>query len=731
MANFANLKAAINAVIKQNGQGEITGEVMNQVLTAMVNSLGSNYQFAGVATPSTNPGTPDQNVFYIATQAGTYTNFSAIVLQAGISILLWDGSWSSETFFTVDDVPTVGSNNLVKSGGVKSYVDNHVGNLSSVFAFLLNKYNTIRWQEGYYLKLAKKFAWQAGWNGALITIPSDCNFISLDIDCSGGATGTFLEDSNGNTLKMWASEFINETIKLSDYPTAYQLRISSRASYDNYLAFITNDSLNNIIIPLVNNGVSYEDSKMANVITTLFNQFADLEVYDAKSYWNDNKQTIDKTSWNAYLVDIPNGCKAIGLNIDCSGGATCSFLEDSEGNTLKMWKTKIIKENIDLSEFPTATKLRFCAKTSYDNAIVFATESVLVNLISVIWERLYNEKLKISVTNWVEGETYDVNKDIISNKNWKRLQIDDFKGVQKISISGVDSTAWQHYSFLLAEDGTTLKSWNSTTINEIIVLSDYPTAKKLLLSSRIAATPTVVMQYDKTLADMYSEFITYKNDLEPTLKGLSNYRMGCVCPIKIKSTDNVLFCGDSITYGQGAGPANIWVNRFCTAVGCSKNNVAVAGAEFSNGQILQQIKSVTLSDYTYIVIAAGINDTNRGRTKSAIETAIANIASYIEGQNFTGHVLWITPANEYRPKDPRSIYTVEQVRRFIYDKAASYGKYYLLDGGGIPYSNLIGDPSNDLLVPYQRDGETIDGLHPNSMGHLMYANYVLTHCANL
>lgn len=118
MANFANLKAAINAVIKANGQREITGEVMNQVLTAMVNSLGSNYQFAGVATPSTNPGTPDQNVFYMATQAGTYTNFSAIVLQDGISILLWDGSWSSETFFTVDSVPTSGSNNFITSGAV-------------------------------------------------------------------------------------------------------------------------------------------------------------------------------------------------------------------------------------------------------------------------------------------------------------------------------------------------------------------------------------------------------------------------------------------------------------------------------------------------------------------------------------------------------------------------------------------------------------------------------------
>lgn len=118
MANYATLKAAINAVIKTNGNKEITGEVLNQVLNAMVTSLGANYQFAGVATPSTNPGTPDQNVFYMAIEAGTYTNFNATVLPAGISILLWNGSWSHQTFFEIDSVPTSGSDNFISSGAV-------------------------------------------------------------------------------------------------------------------------------------------------------------------------------------------------------------------------------------------------------------------------------------------------------------------------------------------------------------------------------------------------------------------------------------------------------------------------------------------------------------------------------------------------------------------------------------------------------------------------------------
>lgn len=104
MANYATLKAAINAVITANGNKEITGTVLNETLTAMVNSLGANYQFAGVATPSTNPGTPDQNVFYLAGKAGTYTNFNSMVLPNAVSILKWNGSWSSETIVGGDGV---------------------------------------------------------------------------------------------------------------------------------------------------------------------------------------------------------------------------------------------------------------------------------------------------------------------------------------------------------------------------------------------------------------------------------------------------------------------------------------------------------------------------------------------------------------------------------------------------------------------------------------------------
>lgn len=94
MANYATLKSAIKQVIKTNENNEITGALLQQSLLAMINSLGVGYQYMGMATPSTNPGTPDQNVFYFATEAGTYSNFGGVVLPAQkLAILCWDGTW--------------------------------------------------------------------------------------------------------------------------------------------------------------------------------------------------------------------------------------------------------------------------------------------------------------------------------------------------------------------------------------------------------------------------------------------------------------------------------------------------------------------------------------------------------------------------------------------------------------------------------------------------------------
>lgn len=75
MGNYTELKAAIAAVIKANGNNEITGAIMQNVLNTIVSTVGANRTFVGIANSDTNPGLPDGNVFYIAYTAGNYVNF--------------------------------------------------------------------------------------------------------------------------------------------------------------------------------------------------------------------------------------------------------------------------------------------------------------------------------------------------------------------------------------------------------------------------------------------------------------------------------------------------------------------------------------------------------------------------------------------------------------------------------------------------------------------------------
>ena len=94
MSNYNTLKTTIDANIKQNGNQEITGQILNSVLNAMVTTLGTGYQFAGVATIATNPGTPDAKVFYIANGKGTYEKFGGLeVTEDDVVVLYYDTAW--------------------------------------------------------------------------------------------------------------------------------------------------------------------------------------------------------------------------------------------------------------------------------------------------------------------------------------------------------------------------------------------------------------------------------------------------------------------------------------------------------------------------------------------------------------------------------------------------------------------------------------------------------------
>lgn len=82
------------SILQELGNAE--DKVMSQkAVSDTINKLkNAGYLYAGIATPTTNPGTPEVPVFYIANGKGTYTNFGGLeVTEDDVVVLYWDSSW--------------------------------------------------------------------------------------------------------------------------------------------------------------------------------------------------------------------------------------------------------------------------------------------------------------------------------------------------------------------------------------------------------------------------------------------------------------------------------------------------------------------------------------------------------------------------------------------------------------------------------------------------------------
>lgn len=85
-----------------------TGAQIDALLDA-ANELKTNgYIYKGVATPSTNPGTPSERVAYLASEPGTYTNFGGIVIASGLYSLTYaGGTWTGTQMQAGSDIDVV------------------------------------------------------------------------------------------------------------------------------------------------------------------------------------------------------------------------------------------------------------------------------------------------------------------------------------------------------------------------------------------------------------------------------------------------------------------------------------------------------------------------------------------------------------------------------------------------------------------------------------------------
>lgn len=123
MANYVELKAAIAQVIKTNGNEEITGQALQDVLNTIINTVGYGSSYMGVANPTTDPGLPpDSNVFYLAFEPGIYTNFENLTVRRGLTVL-WNNQygWQLTNVFIDYNNPYIYDGKLGMPGNGSEY----------------------------------------------------------------------------------------------------------------------------------------------------------------------------------------------------------------------------------------------------------------------------------------------------------------------------------------------------------------------------------------------------------------------------------------------------------------------------------------------------------------------------------------------------------------------------------------------------------------------------------
>lgn len=216
---YAQLKSDIAAVIRNNGNQEITGNVLQGALLEIINALGANYQYAGVADTSTTITTTEANVFYLLTEAGTYANMSSsIVHTSGIGIALWNGTaWSYQN---VPSTAFVGDVMYYVTGEVEkelTWSNGYINSTGTITSSSVSKFT-----QPFLLKKGEQVT--IGTNNTNITIIASTTADSLSIGNSVTPIEKTTASATFQTFTYTATEDIKLTlcVKWSDYTLSFK-----------------------------------------------------------------------------------------------------------------------------------------------------------------------------------------------------------------------------------------------------------------------------------------------------------------------------------------------------------------------------------------------------------------------------------------------------------------------------------------------------------------------------
>lgn len=420
MANWTILKQAIASVIKANSNQEITGTVLQNTLNNIVNNIGENAAFAGIATPTTNPGTPDGPVFYIAIKAGTYANFGGLSINEESAIFVNTGSTWSKHSIGLSSEKVININSVKSNiGWIKTY--------STSAIIVDNKAITIN-NDGWDLYHANRF-----FRGSSFAKPQTINlldsscFIYLDIRDNMFKISNNQNLIDENTIIIGFSYFDSVTIFATSYTNSnkvvgldYAIDFSSNPDIPGFSAYFSNayasiDTKNNIATI---NGDVYVVSRKNN-----FKRLANTEYQFASQgtsfiVFNYIDNTFRSADYVSKKGDCIIGTKSSNGKLYFNGEIRCEYVD---GSTVLDNVYNYISE----SKIANITKNTYNLENTPDFIINSATETFIrlvdwVNgentfLLAQITDVHSGGTLKYKAVKWLNSINSLFNFDILCN----------------------------------------------------------------------------------------------------------------------------------------------------------------------------------------------------------------------------------------------------------------------------------------------------------------------------
>lgn len=404
MSNYSSLKATINANIKTNGNQEITGSVLNSVLNAMVNTLGAGYQYAGVATPSSNPGTPDTNVFYIAATAGTYTNMGGLVLVDGeVAFLKYNGTWKK-------DVTGIAESG--KLAEMQQQVVNIIGQSAEISNFGIVQNEYVNSSNG-------AFVSYNGWSRTDYIEIGDYSSIEIRGSVSPYC---WMYDGNKNPVR-----YINLSLQtiydLASIPNAKYIVVSDTTANIVNLAIKVNGYSGNNLTNLNNRVAAIESYDIAQIAQRVADMWDSMLVgYKFGGVVSPSDSPIESEREKFFYIAEENGIYQNFGGTQVYDSVVILFKSSNSPNLLNLdtlIPNKYIDSNGQLANYPGWT-------ASQRMKIVVGTTYKVVSMVNGVWTRM----------NSIWFALYDANGNMTHrNVTTDGIQIDTRTGDDTLAVS--------------------------------------------------------------------------------------------------------------------------------------------------------------------------------------------------------------------------------------------------------------------------------------------------------